>query len=112
MIPESPHDDTASGAELRLFECLRDQTSDELVAFHSVAWLVPSDGRPREGEADFVLAPHRKEAAQFRASLQDPQVRFESLSYPELWSEWETQENLSWLPLHVTALRERYLVAI
>src|SRR5207244_4376619 len=27
------------------------------VAFHSVAWLTPSDdGRPREGEADFVLA--------------------------------------------------------
>jgi hypothetical protein len=57
MIPESPREDAESRAELRLFERLRDETSDDLVAFHSVAWLVPSDdGRPREGEADFVLA--------------------------------------------------------
>jgi AAA domain len=57
MIPESPREDATSGAELRLFERLRDDTSDELVAFHSVAWLAPTkDGRPREGEADFVLA--------------------------------------------------------
>src|SRR5436189_173285 len=53
MIPESPREDAESGAELRLFERLRDDTSDELVAFHSVAWLVPSDdGRPREDEKD------------------------------------------------------------
>src|SRR5438093_3745477 len=57
MIPDSPRDDAESGAELKLFERLRADTSDDLVAFHSVAWLVPSDdGRPREGEADFVLA--------------------------------------------------------
>jgi hypothetical protein len=57
MIPESPRDDASSGAELTLFKRLRDDTSSELVAFHSVAWLVPTgNGRPREGEADFVLA--------------------------------------------------------
>jgi hypothetical protein len=56
MIPESAGPETASSAELRLFERLRDDTSDDLVAFHSVAWLAPADdGRPREGEADFVL---------------------------------------------------------
>ena len=41
MIPESPRDDAAGGAELRLFERLRSDTSDDLAAFHSVAWLVP-----------------------------------------------------------------------
>jgi hypothetical protein len=57
MIPASPREDAESGAELRLFERHRDDTSNDLVAFHSVAWMVPSDdGRPREGEADFVLA--------------------------------------------------------
>jgi hypothetical protein len=57
MIPDAPARDTASGAEWRLFERLRDGTPDELVVFHSVAWLVPGDdGKPRQGEADFVLA--------------------------------------------------------
>ena len=56
MIPESPVD-TESGAERRLFERLRDDTPDELVAFHSVAWQLPGKGgRPEQGEADFVLA--------------------------------------------------------
>jgi len=41
MIPRSPREDTDSRAEVRLFECLRDDTSDDLVAFHSVAW--PAD---------------------------------------------------------------------
>lgn len=56
MIPDKISD-AAPSSERKLFERLRDQTSEDLVALHSVAWLVPSDdGRPREGEADFVLA--------------------------------------------------------
>jgi hypothetical protein len=56
MIPESPVD-TESTAERRLFERLRDETPNELVAFHSVAWQLPGrNGRPQQGEADFVLA--------------------------------------------------------
>ena len=56
MIPEEPPDGTPGG-ERKLFERLHDGTSGDFVAFHSVAWLMPSeDGRPREGEADFVLA--------------------------------------------------------
>jgi len=57
MIPERPMLDTESNAELRLFERLRDETPDDIVAFHGVAWLVPGRaGRPRRGESDFVLA--------------------------------------------------------
>jgi len=60
MIPDRLREDVESTAERRLFERLRHATSDEIVAFHSVAWLVPGEkGRPRQGEADFVLAhPH------------------------------------------------------
>jgi hypothetical protein len=56
MIPESPVD-TESPAERRLFERFRDETPDEIVAFHSVAWQVPGKNRrPEQGESDFVLA--------------------------------------------------------
>jgi hypothetical protein len=56
MIPESPVE-TESAAERRLFERLRDETPDEIIAFHSVAWQLPGKGgRPEQGEADFVLA--------------------------------------------------------
>jgi hypothetical protein len=56
MIPQSPIE-TDSNAERRLFERLRDETPDEIVAFHSVAWQLPGqNGRPEQGEADFVLA--------------------------------------------------------
>ena len=56
MIPAEPADSTESHAERRLFERLRDDTADDLVAFHSVAWLTPGNRGPRQGEADFVLA--------------------------------------------------------
>jgi Nuclease-related domain/AAA domain len=57
MMPERPAVDTESNAELRLFDRLRDETPDEIVAFHNVAWLVPGkSGRPRRGESDFILA--------------------------------------------------------
>ena len=57
MIPERPAADTESRAELRLFEHLRDDTPDDLVAYHHVSWLTPGrNGRAQQGEADFVLA--------------------------------------------------------
>jgi hypothetical protein len=57
MIPDAPLPETASKAELRLFERLRDETTDELVAYHSVAWQTPGKrGRPEQGESDFVVA--------------------------------------------------------
>src|SRR5687768_11406555 len=57
MIPDRPSPETESTAELRLFERLRNDVPANVVAFHSVAWLVPGKkGRPRQGESDFVVA--------------------------------------------------------
>jgi hypothetical protein len=57
MIPSSLRPEVESAAERRLFERLRDQTTSEVVGFHSVAWLVPGErGKARQSEADFVLA--------------------------------------------------------
>jgi hypothetical protein len=36
MIPDTPAEGTVSAAERRLFDRLRDDTDDELVAFHGV----------------------------------------------------------------------------
>ncbi|HEX5468699.1 MAG TPA: NERD domain-containing protein/DEAD/DEAH box helicase [Gaiellaceae bacterium] len=60
MIPEEPGPETESRAERTVFERLRDGTSDELVAYHGVAWQTPGKGgRPEQGESDFVLAHPR-----------------------------------------------------
>src|SRR6266545_7978774 len=57
MIPDAPAPGTESRVELRTFERLRDETDAAFVAFHHVAWLVPSArGAPAQGEADFVVA--------------------------------------------------------
>jgi AAA domain-containing protein len=57
MIPSSLRPDVESRAERRLFDRLRKETPEDVVAFHSVAWLIPGEhGKPRQGEADFVLA--------------------------------------------------------
>jgi len=56
MVPDTIRPDTESAAERRLFEALRDQTDDAFVAYHHVAWLMPGERSPRQGEADFVIA--------------------------------------------------------
>ena len=49
MIPESPVE-TESAAERRLFERIRDETPDEVVAFHSVAWQLPDIQAPARAQ--------------------------------------------------------------
>lgn len=45
------------GAEWRLYEAFRDQLDDGYHVFYSVAWQsLDSAGRPRDGEADFIIA--------------------------------------------------------
>ena len=56
MVPDTIRPDTDSPAERRLFEALRDRTDDAFVAYHHVAWLMPGERAPRQGEADFVVA--------------------------------------------------------
>jgi hypothetical protein len=56
IIPAEPVEG-APTAKRCIFRLWCDDIEDDLVALHSVAWLVP-DGRkkPRQGEVDFVLA--------------------------------------------------------
>ena len=56
MVPDTIRPDTESAAERRLFDSLRDRTDDAYIAYHHVAWLVPGERAPRQGEADFVIA--------------------------------------------------------
>jgi hypothetical protein len=86
MVPSVLAAEGVSRAERRLFERLRDETSDELVAFHSVAWLVPgANGRaPRQGESDFVLAhPDR--------GVITVEVKGGSVSFDAATGQWRTQ---------------------
>ncbi len=57
MIPASIVAETKSDAERLLYERFRQSLGDDYVVFHSVAWQgVTADGRPRDGEADFIVA--------------------------------------------------------
>jgi hypothetical protein len=67
---------------------------------------------PSNPEKSAVFAAHRDEIARFSKGLSDANVQFQALSYPELWSNWETLERPPWLPLHLKALRARYSVAV
>ncbi len=57
MYPNQLSPDTRSDAERQLYEAFRDKVGDDYIVFHSVAWLSQDrQGRPRDGEADFVIA--------------------------------------------------------
>ncbi len=57
IYPERIAQSTASSAERRLYELLRDQLDDRYVVFHGASWLDKAKGaEPQDGEADFVLA--------------------------------------------------------
>jgi len=55
MVPDVTP--SGSNAETRVYEALRDQTSDDYVAIHSIPWLTkePSKGGKPEGEIDFLV---------------------------------------------------------
>jgi hypothetical protein len=55
MVP-FPMLPTSSAAERRLYEGFLRQLDDAHVVYHSVDWVIAGDGRPEEGEADFVVA--------------------------------------------------------
>jgi hypothetical protein len=83
-IRERPAESTESAAERRLFEWLRDDSGDDLVAFHHVAWLIPRAKRPEQGEADFVLThPHR--------GLLVLEVKGGSIGYDAAGGQWWTR---------------------
>jgi hypothetical protein len=57
MYPNQLSPDTESDAERRLYQAFQDELDDRYTVFHSVAWQsLEPDGRPRDGESDFVIA--------------------------------------------------------
>lgn len=57
MIPDQPHPDTTSQAEIKLFDAWQRQLPDDYVVFHAVWWQVrDTRSGARDGEADFLLA--------------------------------------------------------
>jgi histidyl-tRNA synthetase len=56
---------------------------------------------------------HHEEAARFGERVSgDVHVTFQHMSYLELWNDWRTLSTPNWLPDHVRALEERYLVSV
>ncbi len=61
MYPNQLSPDTESDAERQLYKAFRDGLDNDYIVFHSVAWLsLDGEGRPRDGEADFVIAHPRR----------------------------------------------------
>jgi hypothetical protein len=68
---------------------------------------------PRNWQSVPECVAHRAEIAAFTAAVSDDPFRFESLSYPALWSRWEQQFGRpDWLKTHVARLRQRYDVSL
>lgn len=55
---------------------------------------------------------HREEVRAFERSVADPELRFVSLSYRQLWNEWAARRSPQWLREHVDLLRKRYDIAL
>jgi len=56
---------------------------------------------------------HREEASRFEQKVfGDGQVKFEHMSYLELWDAWRTLSKPDWLSDHVIALEKRYGVTV
>ena len=56
-LPLSVRENPSLNAEVRVYDALRENTSQKWTAYYSVKWLGSThpDGPPRDGEADFIL---------------------------------------------------------
>ena len=56
MYPNQLDPDTKSDAERLLYQAFDEKVDNSYTVFHSVAWQsLDGEGRPRDGEADFVI---------------------------------------------------------
>jgi restriction endonuclease-like protein len=67
---------------------------------------------PWDEERHRLFAHHRAEIASFARELADPQLRFESFAYSELWNAWTERDGPTWLQDHIESLRRRYVVPV
>ena len=56
-----------------------------------------------------IFAAHREEVTKFASRVAGDSVRFETMSYPELWDQWRASGD-PFLDMHVGALRRRYAI--
>jgi hypothetical protein len=66
---------------------------------------------PLDHDSEPLFAQHRTEAASFATSLADPALEFMSMSYAELWGEWDRNSE-PWVRRHADLLRRRYGVVL
>ncbi len=64
---------------------------------------------PKNAEKFAEFKRHRAEVAEFAKALEGSSIRFISMSYPELWSQWERKAALK---EHAAMLKARYEVTI
>ncbi|MEY4529030.1 MAG: hypothetical protein RL768_2749, partial [Nitrospirota bacterium] len=55
---------------------------------------------------------HRDEVERFSAAMSGDVLRFEALSYLELWEDWQRTPSPDWLSQHMKNLLARYAVEI
>lgn len=67
---------------------------------------------PRNWQNHEPFRQHREEIRRFSDIVAGDPVRFESLSYNDLWAKWERMKAPAWLTDHVQRLRARYSVAL
>jgi hypothetical protein len=65
---------------------------------------------PRNWQDFDAFWQHREEIRAFSDVVAGDRVRFETLSYNELWAEWEQVQMPGWLVGHVQRLKARYSV--
>ncbi len=57
MHPKHINDETVSNAERLLYSAFHEKLDDSYVVFHHAKWQgLDKEGRPRDGEADFIIA--------------------------------------------------------
>jgi hypothetical protein len=63
---------------------------------------------PDDGDQFDEVWAHRNEVAELLKRVGDASPRLHALSHAELWAQWDTLNDVEWLPHHVSALRRRY----
>lgn len=85
---------------------LRRRFTDRPVTLAYLYW------EPTNAAETATCVVHAAELAEFSRLVADPSTRFIGMSYRTLWNDWTQRDQPSWLRDHVTALRQRYDVAV
>ena len=67
---------------------------------------------PLDADRYAELSRHTEEVERFKESVDDPVVRFETMTYAELWASWDGLGWPPWLATHTAELRSRYAVTL